>query len=287
LPGSPLRRVHEDCDESRLRFAKTFLERFAVAHGRHGPTVRLRLARDERQRIPTTTTLDVAAADPLEESRARDSGILSDDRDRDPVREFGFDPLLKLRSERTRTSHELSLGIAARDPDRVRLRDHSRVMRNPLATDRLRFRPLTEADEKDVVRIIGDEHVAARDVRDAVVHWRDHGFGPYVALERASGEVVGVIELHRAGDGLVGIDPDEIEIGWLIEPERRGEGLATEAAAAVLAQGLALSDHVVAYVRRGNEASDRVAEKIGMRYERDGQARDGQPVRIYIARRER
>jgi RimJ/RimL family protein N-acetyltransferase len=148
------------------------------------------------------------------------------------------------------------------------------------------LRPLTSDDEKDVARVIGDASVAARDVRDAVRHWRDHGYGPYAAVERASRTVVGVIELHRAGEGLVGICPDEVEIGWMIDPARQGRGLASEGAAAVLARGLALADHVVAYVRRGNEASARIAEKLGMRHERDGQARDGQAVRIYVARRE-
>jgi RimJ/RimL family protein N-acetyltransferase len=148
------------------------------------------------------------------------------------------------------------------------------------------MRPLTPDDEKEVARVTGDASVAARDVRDAVRHWRDHGYGPYAAVERASGAVVGVIELHRAGEGLVGIDPDEIEIGWMIEPVRQGRGLASEGAAAVLARGLALADHVVAYVRHGNEASVRIAEKLGMRHERDGHARDGQAVRIYVARRE-
>jgi len=51
-------------------------------------------------------------------------------------------------------------------------------------------------------------------------------------------------------------------------------------------RGLALADHVVAYVRHGNEASVRIAEKLEMRHERDGHARDGQAIRIYVARGE-
>jgi RimJ/RimL family protein N-acetyltransferase len=159
-------------------------------------------------------------------------------------------------------------------------------MDHALMTERLCLRPLTSDDEKDVARVIGDDRVAARDVRDAVRHWGDHGYGPYAAVEHTSGVVVGVIELHRAGDGLVGIDPDEIEIGWMIEPVSQGRGLASEGAAAVLERGLALTGHVVAYVRHGNVASARIAEKLGMRHERDGRARDGEAIRIYVARRE-
>jgi RimJ/RimL family protein N-acetyltransferase len=166
------------------------------------------------------------------------------------------------------------------------MESYDSFMGHAVTTERLCLRPLTRDDEKDVARVIGDASVAARDVRYAVRHWREHGFGPYAAVERASGAVVGVIELHRAGEGLVGIDPDEVEIGWMIEPIRQGRGLASEGAAAVLACGLALADHVVAYVRHGNEASARIAEKLEMRHERDGHARDGQAARIYVARRE-
>jgi RimJ/RimL family protein N-acetyltransferase len=154
-----------------------------------------------------------------------------------------------------------------------------------LQTERLLMRPLTASDEADVASIVGDAETAARDVREAVEHWRSHGFGPFAAVERASGGFVGVIELHFAGDGLIGIEPDEVEIGWVIDSTRRGEGLASEGAATVLAFGLDLADHVVAYIGHCNDPSIRVAEKIGMRHERDGRARDGDAVRIYVAGR--
>jgi hypothetical protein len=49
---------------------------------------------------------DVTAADPLEESRARDSDVLSNDGDRDLLSELGFDPLAELVAEERWSSHE-------------------------------------------------------------------------------------------------------------------------------------------------------------------------------------
>jgi hypothetical protein len=60
---------------------------------------------DGFERSEAATTDDVSAADPLEESRARDPGVLSDDDDRSPVREFGFDPIAEIVAEERRAGH--------------------------------------------------------------------------------------------------------------------------------------------------------------------------------------
>jgi RimJ/RimL family protein N-acetyltransferase len=132
-----------------------------------------------------------------------------------------------------------------------------------LETERLLMRPLTASDKADVASIVGDAETATPDVREAVEHWRSHGFGPFAAVERASGGFVGVIELHFAGDGLIGIEPDEVEIGWVIDSTRRGEGLASEGAATVLASGLDLADHVVAYIGLCNDRRSASQRKSG------------------------
>ena len=63
-------------------------------------------------------------------------------------------------------------------------------------------------------------------------HWGEHGFGVWVAEDRAGGEPVGRCGLsyHRAW-------PEDPEAGWWIAPERWGQGLATEAGAAAVAYG--------------------------------------------------
>jgi RimJ/RimL family protein N-acetyltransferase len=64
---------------------------------------------------------------------------------------------------------------------------------------------------------------------------------------------------------------DEIELGWVIVPERWGRGLATELARAsleVVFGPLALRE-VIAYTQPGNLASRRVMEKSGFSYDRE------------------
>ena len=80
------------------------------------------------------------------------------------------------------------------------------------------------------------------------------------ALElKATGEFIG-----RAGlmypDGW----PD-LEMGWMLKPEHRHHGYATEAGTAVLefAWNQLHAQRVISLVRIGNEASDRVAERLG------------------------
>jgi ribosomal-protein-alanine N-acetyltransferase len=63
----------------------------------------------------------------------------------------------------------------------------------------------------------------------------------------------------------------EIELAYLIDRRRWGEGLATEAAQGILRyarEQLGLQ-RVICLIMHGNTASVRVAEKLGMRYERD------------------
>ena len=76
----------------------------------------------------------------------------------------------------------------------------------------------------------------------------------------------------------------ELEVGFHVRADRQGQGLATEAARAVVAHaraGLGLrrlvSIHVV-----GNEASARVMVKLGMTLERETVQPDtGRRVRVY------
>ena len=92
-------------------------------------------------------------------------------------------------------------------------------------------------------------------------HWERFGFGPWAVIERESGDYLGRVGLRwteyddRAG----------IEVLWAIDPDRHGEGFASEAAAAALDFGAELElDDVVALILPINVASQRVATKIGM-----------------------
>jgi RimJ/RimL family protein N-acetyltransferase len=68
-------------------------------------------------------------------------------------------------------------------------------------------------------------------------------------------------------------DPDgptgQIEVGWHLHPRHRGQGLVTEAAAAVLAAAAnAGIEQVIALTDPDNIPSQAVAARLGMRDER-------------------
>ena len=88
---------------------------------------------------------------------------------------------------------------------------------------------------------------------------------PYAFLDRGTGALVargGPQGTHVAGR-------DEVEIGWTVDPDRWGQGLATELGAASVAHAfgpLGLAE-VVSFTLIENRASRRVMEKLGFAYE--------------------
>ena len=63
---------------------------------------------------------------------------------------------------------------------------------------------------------------------------------------------------------------EDVDIGYALVPEARGQGLALEAAQAVLEHGLTALriGRIVAITDPDNVASTRVLEGLGMRFER-------------------
>lgn len=93
-------------------------------------------------------------------------------------------------------------------------------------------------------------------------HWSDHGFGPWILVDRETEAFVG-----RGGLAWTTVeDTAEVELPWSIEPHLHGRGYATEAATAACewARGLRFEE-VVALVLPANKASRRVAEKTGFK----------------------
>jgi ribosomal-protein-alanine N-acetyltransferase len=143
--------------------------------------------------------------------------------------------------------------------ERLRLEHAEEQMRLLLdprvsATLWLRPEPATEAD------ILGG--LAAK-----VDHWSRHGFGMWLLRDRATGEAVGRGGLqYTYTAGL-----NDVEAGWAIVPERWGEGLATELAAACIEVAFEQLDllEIVAFTLPTNLASRRVMQKSGFVYERD------------------
>jgi RimJ/RimL family protein N-acetyltransferase len=92
-------------------------------------------------------------------------------------------------------------------------------------------------------------------------HWSDHGFGPWVLIDKQTGKFAG-----RGGLAWTSVEGTaEIELPWSIEPALHGRGLATEAATAAVERARELRfEEVVALVLPANAASRRVAEKTGL-----------------------
>jgi RimJ/RimL family protein N-acetyltransferase len=152
----------------------------------------------------------------------------------------------------------------------------------PLVTERLRLVPLTAVDEEAYARV---EPCARTEIDQSEQHWRRHGFGPWAVHDGAG--FAGVVEVHFAHAGVEGLSTDEVEVGWALAADRRGSGLATEAARAAIEDAWVRSGvaHLTAYIRPENEASLRVAERVGFRRRGPGRARNGDPVSIFELRR--
>lgn len=162
-----------------------------------------------------------------------------------------------------------------------------------LETDRLILRWLSTGDAKfilellndpDFLRFIGDKGVRTMgDARNYILNgpvdmYARLGFGLYL-VELTDGRLpIGLCGLIKR-DGL-----DNVDIGFAFLPEFRSRGYAYEAASAVMAYGqdkLGLK-RIVAITSPDNEASGRLLEKIGLRFERMIRLSEGgEEVRLF------
>ena len=147
----------------------------------------------------------------------------------------------------------------------------------PVETARLALAPWGEADlgpfrrilaDPRVVRFItGGEPLGDQDVQD--IHqrtlrlWDEHGYGPWSATEKVSGRWVGRIGLNLLEDWP---GPDRWEVGFELDPDFWGRGLAAEAGRAAVAFGFehAGLQRIISVTVPENRASWRVMEKCGL-----------------------
>jgi RimJ/RimL family protein N-acetyltransferase len=158
-----------------------------------------------------------------------------------------------------------------------------------LRTERLLLTPLALLDEPAHASASGRPADALRDTRAAEVQWRECAFGPWAIRDLRDESFLGCAELRLAGDGIDGIEPDEVEAGWWVAEERRNQGIATEAMRAAIGDlwGRAEADGITAYIEEGgNEASRRVAAKLGFAVRSPGRGRSGEPMTVYEVRRD-
>jgi ribosomal-protein-alanine N-acetyltransferase len=92
-------------------------------------------------------------------------------------------------------------------------------------------------------------------------HWERHGFGPWLVIERASGQLIGHCGLRFWPE------TTDVEVLYALVPDAWGKGYATEAARRAAASGfesLALGT-LIAGADVENAGSIRVLGKLGMR----------------------
>jgi RimJ/RimL family protein N-acetyltransferase len=95
--------------------------------------------------------------------------------------------------------------------------------------------------------------------------------------------VIGVVGFYHPQGQWPGVD-----LGWVVHRSRRGDGIATEAAAAALAWvwNNTSIERVVSLIAPEDLRSIRVATKIGERFERaDVDPVHGDPVHVYAIAR--
>src|SRR5690349_1968036 len=194
-------------------------------------------------------------------------------------------PGLTSRSARPVNPPADTSSVGERRANRSRGIDRRIVLRD----ERLLLTPLTRLDEAEHASASGRPADAVRDTGAAEVQWRECGFGPWAIRDLREERFLGCAELRLAGDGIDGIEPDEVEAGWWVAEERRNQGIATEAMHAAIGDvwSRAETDCITAYIDEGeNEASRRVAAKLGFAVRGQGRGRSGEPMTVYELRRD-
>jgi RimJ/RimL family protein N-acetyltransferase len=166
-----------------------------------------------------------------------------------------------------------------------------------LRTERLTLRDLEPSDVEDLAAMFADEEVmrfvgaggvlpaeTARKMIDRErAHYAERGWGEWATVERATGAFLGVcgLILWPEIDGV-----EELEVAYLLARDAWGKGYATEAATAI--RDFALEElgreRLVSLIYPDNAASIRVAEKVGMAYEKDVPFA-GHTLRLFSLRR--
>jgi ribosomal-protein-alanine N-acetyltransferase len=133
------------------------------------------------------------------------------------------------------------------------------------------------------MRFVGDGHPLTRaeterSVKRMIQRWEADGFGLFTTVRKEDGAVIGRVGLlvwnadtwepttrAESENGRT-----EVEVGYTLGRDYWGQGYATEAAGAVRDYALRKlgADRLIALIIHGNTASENVARKLGLAYER-------------------
>ncbi len=158
----------------------------------------------------------------------------------------------------------------------------------PIETERLSLRAMRVSDTADMYDYARREDVTAyllwyphRDpdeTRDYLAEigrrYRTGDFYDWAVVDRASGRMIGT-----CGFTSFNYPADAGEIGYVLNPDFGGRGLATEAVRAVMGFGFSelFLHRIEAHFIEGNNASLRLMERVGMTFE--GYARESMKIK--------
>lgn len=160
-------------------------------------------------------------------------------------------------------------------------------------TSRLTLRQFTLDDlaplaamhlDPEVSRFIGGVKTVEQ-TRQRLEQWlgeyERYGFSKWAVVLRSTGEFIG-----RCGLSLERFDDiEEWELGWTFARAHWGKGYATEAATAAMDHSFCVSGpglkKLISLIRPGNLASVRVAQRIGMTFDRTVEW-GGFPAQMYV-----
>lgn len=150
-------------------------------------------------------------------------------------------------------------------------------MSTKIETARMILRLINEDDLKEVAELNSDPEVrkffpdgvqdadqTAKRIKEFVSFYKEKGLPCFVIFDNSLKEFIG-----RCGFGP--IETGEIEVGYLLH-KKFWEGYASEALEALLkwASTNIDSEYIIAFAPEGHIASQRVMEKCGMEYYKDG-----------------
>ena len=145
-------------------------------------------------------------------------------------------------------------------------------MPETIETPRLLLRLFAESDWRPLHQLFADEECVRYTIRRTLAdwetwrtlagylgHWQLRGYGPYAAVEKSTGRMMGPIGLWYPGDW------PEPEMKWALAREFWGKGFATEAArsVSVVAKKHLGWDRLISLILTDNVASKAVARRLG------------------------
>jgi RimJ/RimL family protein N-acetyltransferase len=164
-----------------------------------------------------------------------------------------------------------------------------------LETDRLKLREFSKGDLAELAAMVADEDQMAfyprPKTRDEASAWlsqnlslyEEYGFGSWFIESLSTSRFLGYCGIRPLTLG----GASETEIGWHTKKTSWNQGIATEAATAArdLAFGRFRLPRLVAIIHPDHIASRRVAEKIGMQFQRTTIVDGDYPADIYTIAR--